>query len=234
MRRFPGRSQASTVIQSALVLGLLVGAYLASAQTPLPPTTLHSNSTLVVVPALVQTPARKPVYALTSEDFALTDDGVLQKIAVETDQANDSRPLSLVVLMQIGGAAEADYAHLDTMLAGVVGKAPNKVAVVQFDSRPEYDSPFTSDLSEWADAINQPEHGDGGAAIYDGLAYALKLLRQQPADTRRAILLISQQHDAHSETKAKDIIRELGESNTAVYSLTYSAEKATLQAPGTT
>ncbi|HEY4379929.1 MAG TPA: VWA domain-containing protein [Acidobacteriaceae bacterium] len=233
IRRIPSPRRFVPTPAAALpILGLLLAvAPFSAGQTTPPDTTLHSTSTLVVVPTLVRTPAKDPVYSLAEGDFALTDDGVLQKIAVEADQANGTRPLSLVVLMQIGGAAQArgNYAHLDTMLASIVGKAPNKVAIVQFDSRPEYDSPFTSDLSEWSDAINQPEHGDGGAAIFDGLAYALKLLKDQPRDTRHAILLISQQHDEGSKTNAKEIVRDLGENNTAVYSLTFSVEKATLQ-----
>jgi hypothetical protein len=44
---------------------------------------------------------------------------------------------------------------------------------------------------------------------------------------RRPILLISQQHDNGSKTSMKDIVRQLGETNTAIYSITFSAEKTT-------
>jgi VWFA-related protein len=199
------------------------------AQTPDNPATLHTTTTLVVVPALVQTPAKDLVFSLTADDFALTDNGAPQKVNLEEDTA---RPLSLVVLMQTGGAARqhfANYSHLETMLASVLGDAPNKVAIVNFDSRPECDSPFTSDIAQWTDAINQPEPGDNGAAIFDGLAYALDLLKQEPPNNRRAILLISQQHDEGSKAKLKDIARTLGETNTAVYSVTFSAEKTKIK-----
>jgi VWFA-related protein len=200
-----------------------------SAQTPASPATLHTGTTLVVVPTLVQTPAKDLVFSLTADDFALTDNGAPQKIRLEEDS---SRPLSLVVLMQTGGAARqqfANYTHLETMLVSVLGGAPNKAAIVNFDSRPEYDSPFTSDITQWTDAINHPEPGDGGAAIFDGLTYALDLLKQQPSNNRRAILLISQQYDDGSNTKLKDIIRNLGETNTAVYSITFSVEKTKIK-----
>jgi VWFA-related protein len=183
----------------------------------------------VVVPTLVETPSKEVVLSLTAEDFALTDDGVPQKPTLDLDS---NRPLALVILMQTGGTARtqfANYAHLETMLAEILGKAPNKAAIVNFDSRPESDCPFTSDLAQWTDAINDPEPGDGGAAIYDGLAYALNLLQQQPPNVRRAILLISQQHDDGSKTKLKDIVRTIAETNTAVYSLTFSAEKAKIK-----
>jgi VWFA-related protein len=222
----PHRSINRAVVLFSIVL-VLIGHV--SAQTPTGPTTLHTTTTLVVVPALVQTPSKDLVFSLTADDFALTDNGAPQKVNLEEDIA---RPLSLVVLMQTGGAARqqfANYTHLETMLASVLGDAPNKAAIVNFDSRPEYDSSFTSDIAQWTDAINHPEPGDDGAAIFDGLAYALDLLKQQPPDTRRAILLISQQYDSGSKTKLKDIIRNLGETNTAVYSITFSVEKTKIK-----
>jgi VWFA-related protein len=196
-----------------------------SAPEPAPSTTLHSTTTLVVVPALVQTPAKELVYSLTADDFTLTDNGVPQKVRLEADTA---RPLSLVVLMQTGGAARSqfeNYANLETMLAAVLGGSPNMVSIVNFDSRTETASPFTSDIAQWRDAIDHPDPGDSGAAIYDSLAYALDLLKQQPPNTRRAILLISQEHDDGSKTQLKDIVRTVGETDTAVYSVTFSAEK---------
>lgn len=231
MRRLREFSQTSTVIESALVLGLLAGGF-ASAQTPPPPTTLHSSTTLVYVPTLVKTPQKENVNSLRAGDFDLTDNGLTQQVTLESDEAARARPLALVVLLQIGGAAHqqyATYAHLDAMLAAVVHGTPNKVAVVEFDSEPEWDSPFISDPDHWADEIDKPHWGNGGAAIFDALGYALNLLRQQPPDTRRAILLISQQHDVGSKTKVQDIVREVGESNTAVYSLTFSVEKSVLK-----
>jgi VWFA-related protein len=205
----------------------------ASAQTGSPKagptTTLQTGTSLVVVPALVQTTAKELVFSLTADDFTLTDNGVPQKVTLEADSA---RPLSLVVLMQTGGAARShfkNYENLEAMLAAVFGGTPNQVSIVSFDSRIEGASPFTSDIAQWSDALNHPDPGNSGAAIYDGLDYALDLLKQQPANTRRAILLISQEYDDGSQTKLKDIIRTVGETDTAVYSLTFSAEKTNLK-----
>jgi len=187
--------------------------------------TLRTGTSLVVVPALVQTKTKELVYSLTAADFILTDNGVPQKVTLEQDAA---RPLSLVVLMQTGGAARSqfkNYDNLETMLAAILGGTPNQVSIVNFDSRIEGASPFTSDIAQWSYAINHPDPGNSGAAIYDGLEFALGLLKQQPANTRRAILLISQKNDDGSDAQLKDIIRTVGETDTAVYSLTFSAEK---------
>jgi VWFA-related protein len=204
--------------------GILIAAVggVVSAQT-----TLHTTTTLVVVPTLVQTQDKAAVFSLTADDFVLTDDGVPQKVTLEEESR---RPLSLVVLIQTGGIARVqfpNYNNLETMLAEIAGRGSNRVSIVNFDSRPEAASPFTSDIAQWSEAIDKPDQGDSGAAILDSIAYGLELLKKEPASNRRAILLISQEHDDGSKTTLKEIVRDLGEINTAVYSVTFSAEKTT-------
>jgi VWFA-related protein len=208
-----------------VVCGLKLLAVLLVGAAGVAQTTLHTGTSLVVVPTLVETQDQHPVYSLTAEDFALTDDGVRQKVTVD---AGTSHPLSLVVLIQTGGIARvqfANFANLETMLSSLLDGAPNRAAIVNFDSRPEGASPFTSNLAEWKDAINEPDQGDRGAAIYDAIAFGIGLLKNEPANNRHAILLISQERDAGSKIKEKEIVRRLGETNTAIYSLTFSAEK---------
>jgi len=205
--------------------GVLVAVFAVLTCAAFAQTTLRTTTTLVVVPTLVHNPGKEVVFSLTAEDFILTDNGVPQKVTLEEET---KRPLSLVVLMQTGGVARgqfASYANLETMLASLLGGAPNKVSIVNFDSRPEAASPFTSDVAQWSEAINKPDQGDSGAAIFDGIAFALDLLKKEPVSNRRAILLISQEHDDGSKTQMKDIVRDLGETNTAIYSVTFSAEK---------
>jgi VWFA-related protein len=207
---------------TAAKFGVLAAAFAGAASAQ---TTLHTRSTLVVVPTLVQTQSKELVFSLTADDFILTDDGVSQKVTLEEES---KRPLSLVVLVQTGGDARGQfpsYEKLETMLVSLLGTAPNEASIVNFDSRPEAASPFTSDIAQWSDAINHPEVGDKGAAIFDSIAYALELLKDRPVSNRRAILLISQEHDSGSKTSMKEIVRDLGETNTAIYSVTFSAEK---------
>ena len=207
-------------LRFGVVLAALGGA--ACAQT-----TLHTTTTLVVVPTLVQTQDKRLVFSLSADDFVVTDNGVPQKVTLEEES---QRPLSLVVLIQTGGAAQGqfpNYKNLETMVAEIVGKGANRVSIVNFDSRPEAASPFTEDVAQWREAIDKPDPGDKGAAILDSVAYGLELLKKEPVSNRRAILLISQEHDDGSKTTLKEIVRDLGEANTAVYSITFSAEKTT-------
>jgi VWFA-related protein len=214
----------------------LTTAFFLAASTILPaqnstsaPSTLQTTTRLVIVPTLVQTASKETVYSLHAEDFLLTDKGVRQKVHLE-DEAH--QPLSLIILMQTGGAAIqefAKYRNLETMLAAMLGDAPNQVSIVNFDSKPEAASPFTSDIAQWTDAINHPDPGDDGAAIMDSLKYAMNLLAKQPAANRRAILLISQQTDSGSKTTAKEILQISGETNTAIYTLTFPPQLTELK-----
>src|SRR5258708_38472239 len=104
----------AAVFQSGVLVAALMGAGFAQ-------TTLHTTTRLVVVPTLVQMAGKEPVFSLTAEDFVLTDNGVPQKITLEEET---KRPLSLVVLLQTGGAARGQfesYTNLETMLAEVLG-----------------------------------------------------------------------------------------------------------------
>jgi hypothetical protein len=107
---------------------------------------------------------------------------------------------------------------------GTSTTSKNQVSIVNFDSKPEAASPFTTNVAEWTDAINHPDPGDSGAAILDALSYGLRLLSD-----RRAILLLSQPTDDGSKTTLKEILRTTGETNTAIYTLTFSPEKAAFQ-----
>jgi VWFA-related protein len=191
--------------------------------------TLRVSSRLVLVPALVQSPSRDVVYTLDSKDFQLNDRGIAQQIHLDD---TTKQPLSLVVLMQTGGAAvrEFDKYHgLETMLEEMLGAAPNQVAIVNFDSQPEAASSFTSDIEQWKDAIDHPDPGNSGAAIRDALKFSLGMLARQPANHRKVILLISQPQDSGSTTSAEEVTRIAGETDTAIYSLTFTPQATRLK-----
>src|ERR1035437_6500569 len=88
---------------------------------PAPPTpTLKANSTLVLVPALVRNKSGDLVFSLNADDFALTDDGVPQKLTLEQDTGHE--PLALVIDIEGGGAGVrqlAKYTALASMLDSV-------------------------------------------------------------------------------------------------------------------
>jgi VWFA-related protein len=192
--------------------------------------TITSNSTLVVVPALVRTKSGQLVFTLTAKDFTLTDDGVPQKLRLEED--TDSEPLALVVTLEGGGAGVhqlAKYTAVAHLIDSVVGDVPHVIAVVGYDSSPVLVHDFTPDADAAAGAIQaliDDDNGDKGAATLDAIAFSVDLLRKQPPKYRKAILLISETLDRGSHTKLDDALRAVADTNTAIYSIAFSTSKS--------
>lgn len=188
------------------------------------------RSNLVLVPALVKNKAGETIFSLAADDFILTDDGVPQPVQLESD--NDSQPLALAVIVQTGGIGAThlrDYGHLGTVLDAVIGDVPHRVAVIGFDSAPRLALDFTAQTDAAAQKIATLDAGDGGAAILDALKFGINLLRKQPADYHRAVLLLSETIDSGSQTSLDDAVRAVFNTNTAIYSFAFSTTKSEVE-----
>jgi VWFA-related protein len=186
--------------------------------------TLSVRSTLVEVPALVKTRAGEVVFELTADDFSLTDDGIPQHLALDPD--TDWQPLALAICVETGGAGAAhltDYRDLDANIDALIGNVEHRVAVISFDSKPHLLLPFGSNSEDASRQLSNLKEGDPGAAILDGVAFAVEQLRAQPARYRRAILLLSETIDQGSNTTISDALRLISDTNTTMYSFGFSS-----------
>lgn len=234
MRQMPERSRFTRILSQVLAVCLPVSAALAARAQSLPDTlpkvpSVTTTSNLVIVPTLVQASPEVLIPDLHAADFLLTDNGVRQKIRVEE---TEHQPISLLVLMQTGGAAAEQlplYTNLGTVLDYMTANRPHEVAMLEFDSKPETVWDFTQDMDDLDDGFKHPDPGDHGAAILDAVSYGIDLLKKRPGGYRRVILLISQTHDEKSHVPADEIVRRLGENNITIECLTFSPEKRWLK-----
>jgi VWFA-related protein len=211
---------------------LVLWASVAGAQTPAmpvsaPQTQIRTQSTVVLVPALVRTANGEVVFTLKADEFTLTDDGVPQPLTLDEDTG--SEPLALVVAVETGGGGRQkldSYRNLDAAITAMVGAVPHRVAVVSFDSAPKLVRDFSADIDAAAYTLANLDAGDKGASILDGISFSVDLLRKQPPAFRRAILLVSETIDRDSQTKMDDALRAISDTNTAIYSLGFSSGKA--------
>jgi VWFA-related protein len=209
--------------------GVLLLLLLALAAGALPQeTTFHSQSNVVVIPALVKSAKGEIVYGLGSKDFLVQDDGVEQ--VVHLDEAVEGSPVSLVVAIQRGRRANYEFPRirgLSAMLDPMVEAGLGRVAIVEFDSHVELAQDFTSNSAVIAETLRELQPGDGGAAILDAVDYSVKLLEKAPKERQRVLLLISETRDHGShEAKVDDVVAEIGQSNTAVYALAFSPSRS--------
>jgi VWFA-related protein len=198
-----------------------------TSQQPSNPTTLTVRTTLVEVPVLVKAKNGQVVFALTANDFVVTDDGVAQQIRLEED--TDRQPLALAVVVETGGAGArhlADYQALDAILDSLVGNVEHRVALIGFDSRAHLVQAFTHNTEDVAQRLSQLNPGDEGAAILDGIARAVDQLRAQPPQFRRAILLLSETRDQSSTTTLNEALRLISDANITMYSFGFSSTGA--------
>ncbi|HTX74894.1 MAG TPA: VWA domain-containing protein [Terracidiphilus sp.] len=212
-----------------------------------------TQTTNVIVPALVRDATGKLVYTLQADDFRLTDDGVPQTLTLLHETG--SEPLALVIVIEVGGAGGRQFQNYDRlvpplapMLPSIVGNVFHRVAVVTFDSKPKLVQEFTSDLDEAEATLRglvagctrqdhyenctgpNPRHdepmGDNGAAILDSLEFAVNLMRAEPPSYRRVILLVSETEDRGSETTVEQAVRAITDTNTIVYAIGFSTAKS--------
>src|ERR1700730_9478488 len=73
-------------------------------------TTLRSQSNVVLIPALVKDQQGGIVYGLQARDFVVEDDNVEQPVRL--DEAPEGQPISLVVAIQRGRRAYAEFPRM--------------------------------------------------------------------------------------------------------------------------
>lgn len=186
-------------------------------------TTLRSRSNLVLIPTLVKDAQGAIVYGLQAADFIVDDDGAEQPVRL--DEAPEGQPISLVLAIQKGGRASYEFPRMQglrTMLSPSFALGTTRVAVVEFDSRVEMTRNFTTDEALVDADLGNLQTGDSGATILDAIAYSIKLLRNEPEDRQRVLLLISETRDHGSHVKIDDAIAAVGQANTVMYALAFS------------
>jgi VWFA-related protein len=188
------------------------------------PYSFSTQTNLVTVPTQVTTQQGDFIYGLQGSQFAVTDNGIPQRVRVE--EAPEQTGLSLVVVVQCSRAAAMEsekLAGLSTMIDDITGAAPHEVAVVSYGTKPSLLGDFTANPEKLRDAVSAIKPcNENGAATFDAVAYATELLEERENHYRRAILLISETRDHGSRATPKEVIAELGQTNTVVNAVAYS------------
>jgi VWFA-related protein len=211
-----------------IFLFFVAGFFLAPCQAQQVPT-LRARTNLVLVPTLVEAKSGEPVFNLTAKDFLVTDNGVEQKVQLDTETYK--QPISIVVLVQVGRSAVREfnkYQGLPTMVDALAGDTQHRIAVVEFDSRPRMLQDFTSDSNAVEHAVYSIQPGDDGAAISDAVWYAVDMLADEPEQNERVIVLLSEPRDKGSRTPMTEVLRKIGQSDVIVYSLAFSPARGDL------
>jgi VWFA-related protein len=187
------------------------------------------SQNLITVPVLVASSSGELAYDLTASDFSIKDEGIEQRI-LPVDPMQ--RPLSLVIVIQTGHEVAAqlkNIGRLDSLLDSFLTGPSDQAAIITFDSSVSLLQDFTANADVTSRRLSVIEPGNSGAALFDALTMATRLLSLTPATNSRVILLISREHDHGSfASNAGSVIRGVSSVGVSVYGLTSIAAKKEL------
>jgi VWFA-related protein len=210
-----------------LILTLLTcGALLAQQDGELK---LKVDTTLVQIPVAVTDAQNRFVIQLQKEDFHLTEDGVEQTIA---HFSGEDAPLSVGLVFDESGSM--DY-KLRTSQAAVteflktLGSA-DEAFLVEFSDAAKLSVEFTSDTSKISTALTKSQPG-GLTALLDAVNTALREMKQAK-NPRKAIVIVSDGGDNHSQYTAAQIEALVREADVQIYAMgVFEPDLSFLKAP---
>ena len=191
---------------------LFLSAVALFAQAP----TFNVDTTLVLIPATVTDPLNRFVLGLHKEDFHLLEDGVEQTI---TNFSGEDAPLSIGLVFDTSGSMgdklrtsrQAALQFLKTM------NPQDEVFLVEFNDHAEVAVNFTNQPEEIQKKLAAVEtHGE--TALFDAAQTALQEMKKAK-NPRKAILIVSDGGDNHSQFSAAQIQSLVREADVQVYAM---------------
>jgi len=194
-----------------------------------PESAIRVKVQVVNAPVTVRDDKNDLVLDLRKEDFKVLDNGVEQTID-SFDLGGE--PLSAVLLLEgssrVAALLPAVRKSAIVFTQTVVGPS-GMAAVMGYDNGIQRLQAFTANHDRIEKAITGLKAGNSGARLYDALADAVGLLRSQPAERRRVIIVVGEAQDTGSEEKLGEVLRQAQLANIVVYGVGLSTTAAALR-----
>jgi Ca-activated chloride channel homolog len=160
----------------------------------------------------------KPTSELNKEDFIIYDDGVAQPALL---LSQDQLPIAVGLLIDASGSTRPFMPVMQ--LAGIAAlrhlKPNDKAVLYSFFGRVRRHTDLTNNTVQVVDAFNEIEILGGGTAVYDAMVDASNYLSQAAPNSRRAIILISDDQSNRSTQTPDRVLSGLLETTTTLYNV---------------
>jgi VWFA-related protein len=186
--------------------------------------TLTINTGLVTVPVKVMDRGGRYVPNLTRRDFHVFENGVEQRIAYF---ATVDQPFTVVLLIDTSGSTQFKIEDMHSAAINFVNqlKEQDRVMVMSFDDSIRTLCEPTSDRDTLIQAIRRARTG-GGTRLYDAVHQVLRQ-KLKSISGRKAVVLFTDGVDTTSgQASYESTIREVQESDAAVYCVAYDTSGA--------
>jgi Ca-activated chloride channel homolog len=177
---------------------------------------LRVETTLVLIPVAVTDSLNRFVLGLQKSDFHLSEDNVEQNVA---HFSGEDAPLSVGLVFDESGSM--DY-KLRTSQAAVAQflktmNADDEAFLVEFSDSARLTAAFTSHTEEIQGALKKAQPG-GLTAMLDAINLALREMKKA-RNSRKAIVIISDGGDNHSQYTAAEIESLVREADVQIYAM---------------
>jgi len=183
----------------------------------------------VIVPVTVLNSRGEMIFDLAKDNFHIYDNGVEQTIE-QFDIGGDKLAVALVIetSSHIRMMAPA-IRGMGSVFTETVMALEGRAAVITYDSTVEVRQPFTEDHDAIERAINKVEFKAPEMHLYDAMSTAVDLLKMQPPNFRRIMLILGESQDQSSDSKLGLVLREVQLANISIYAVGPSSTAADLR-----
>lgn len=206
----------NTLLRFAPVLTLLLGSvFICLAQdqpaTPKSPSdsTFRLNVNEVIVPVTVTDAQGRFVANLQQKDFQIFEENKLQEIRTFTKDKN--QPVVVGFLLDLSSTSQVHWDNFRNAATEIIqnlltGDPKYSGYLIDYAREPEIAVNTTSSADSLVDKVNQLQPG-GGSALFDAIFLACgshKLMKGEPIEPRRIMIIIGDGHDnasSHSLTQ---------------------------------
>ena len=178
--------------------------------------TFRAHADLVLIPVTVTDDVNRFVLGLQKEDFQLFEDGVEQNVSLFS---GEDAPLSVGVLFdksasmsyKLGSSRDAI-----TQLLNALNKE-DEAFLVEFADLATLSVGFTGNTAEIRSALKNAQ-ASGMTALLDGIIMAMNEMKKAK-NSRKAIVIISDGGDNHSQYTAAEIESLVREADVQIYAM---------------
>ncbi len=189
----------------------------AVAQDPKQDPTFRVDVKLVDVFTTVSDEHGAPITDLRKEEFKLTEDGVVQQVALFEQQSET--PLSIVLCIDASQSVGKDLqigAEAARKFAAAILRPVDRLALYQFSEIVREIVPFTSDIRRINRGIKNVRLGSG-TALYDAIYLGGQMLAKR--EGRKVLVVITDGGDTMSSVDYHEAVRAAQHSDALVYSI---------------
>jgi Ca-activated chloride channel family protein len=198
-----------------VALFILVAAL--SPMLPAQETTLRVDVKLVNIFVNVTDKTGSIVGGLTRDDFAITEDGRPQQIAVFERQSE--LPLNLTLAIDTSGSVHKDMAQeadAARRFAHAILRPQDQMSLLQFATNVRELTPFTNKVPQIDRGLGQLR-GDWATALYDAISLGSQKLGANPG--RKVLIVISDGDDTAKNTTYAQALEEALRNEVMIYSI---------------